>query len=1045
MVLEFLFAFILLALGAIWLTSPLFVLWLLRRARRLEKQVEALQVSVQYLTLRSEAAAELADGATRGTIPVENGRGPLRNVADQPEREVLRLHNAAVGSGLSAGEHAVTVPPPPLPVQQRQLALDGHLERDNQDLVRPLQQEQSFAGHREAVDGPPSANGEDQTADEAVTSRLWEERIGGHWLNRIGGLLLVTGITLFLGYSLQQLGPRGRLALGAAVSLGLLSGGFAAERWQAYRGFSAGLMATGWAGLYMTAYAAHGIPAARVIENPFVAMGVLVAVSVGMVSHSLRYRTPLVTAIAYLFGFVAIAISPVGPWSAYGCVLLAGSVLVVATRFGWDGLAVVGLIGTYSTLLLRGREMLEAADLWHGFTAGHALVLICWLAFEGYDILTLAKGPTPGIGRAILPLNLCCMLAAAIGIWPNTVSPSLLSAAVAAAYGMSTLIRLAVRRPAAFDKGSTPLNRGMLGGYEATVTVAAIATAVTIWQRFPGQPGWQLSLLVLEAQLLFLLGFFFREPFLRLLAIPFFGLCFVPLQLIAADPGGGWSWLSPTPLPGVPQAVGMAGVFVVDRTLARFLNPQPQHSLDSLFSYAATGLLAACVVAEGFTGDLGLQPYHVGVIGLLAAWLLMQVAIAADLDELFTLALLGGAAGGLATFVMNGMLVGLPPGAVPQEAWKWLLPAAAVCGLCGWQLSRGPLPVRQLRLLSDCRALAVGAGIWLLVLFGWHLLPAAAVAVAWMLMAMLVLAAGERLADPTLRFHGHLLCLLVASRLFMANYTTFGMTAGISHRLLTVGPIAAAFAFFAWWSPKRTNIREASGTGEAFMALFAMHFATLSVAVLMRFELGRVLALPAWALLGVCLLVLEKRWPSTNLRLQAMVLAVVCFARSWSTHFFIPEGTLGPAGPVVIGTVVILCLFAGMFMSPRPSGLQARGTWSLNKTVGQGRVVYCAMATVLWALLLYHEVPWRAITAAWGLEGALLVVAGFALRERLLRLAGLAVLSLCIPKLFFYDLRNLDTPARIASFLLLGTLLIAASWAYTRFRSQVRGLLEDQP
>jgi uncharacterized membrane protein len=102
------------------------------------------------------------------------------------------------------------------------------------------------------------------------------------------------------------------------------------------------------------------------------------------------------------------------------------------------------------------------------------------------------------------------------------------------------------------------------------------------------------------------------------------------------------------------------------------------------------------------------------------------------------------------------------------------------------------------------------------------------------------------------------------------------------------------------------------------------------------------------------------------------------------------------------------------------------------------------MATVLWAVLLYHEVPWRAITAAWGLEGALLVVAGFALRDRILRLAGLAVLGLCLPKLFFYDLRNLDTPARIASFVLLGAVLIAASWAYTRFRSQVRELLEDR-
>ena len=78
---------------------------------------------------------------------------------------------------------------------------------------------------------------------------------------------------------------------------------------------------------------------------------------------------------------------------------------------------------------------------------------------------------------------------------------------------------------------------------------------------------------------------------------------------------------------------------------------------------------------------------------------------------------------------------------------------------------------------------------------------------------------------------------------------------------------------------------------------------------------------------------------------------------------------------------------------------------------------------------------------AWGAEAIVLLAAGFALRDRVLRLSGLALFLVCTLKLFFWDLRNLQTLPRIMSFIVLGLLLVAVSWAYTRFRSQVRKFL----
>jgi uncharacterized membrane protein len=70
-----------------------------------------------------------------------------------------------------------------------------------------------------------------------------------------------------------------------------------------------------------------------------------------------------------------------------------------------------------------------------------------------------------------------------------------------------------------------------------------------------------------------------------------------------------------------------------------------------------------------------------------------------------------------------------------------------------------------------------------------------------------------------------------------------------------------------------------------------------------------------------------------------------------------------------------------------------------------------------------------------------LLALGFAFRDRWLRLQGLGLFLVCVLKLFLYDLRNLDTPYRILSFIALGLILLGVSWIYTRFREQLQKLL----
>jgi uncharacterized membrane protein len=129
---------------------------------------------------------------------------------------------------------------------------------------------------------------------------------------------------------------------------------------------------------------------------------------------------------------------------------------------------------------------------------------------------------------------------------------------------------------------------------------------------------------------------------------------------------------------------------------------------------------------------------------------------------------------------------------------------------------------------------------------------------------------------------------------------------------------------------------------------------------------------------------------------------------------------------VLSGSLVVACYWAALLRRPR-------GT--------RPRLYYSLLATSLLAALIYREVTGSVLTVAWGMEGVALLAAGFPLRDRVLRLCGLALLLSCILKLFFWDLRNLDTLPRIFSFIVLGLLLVAVSWVYTRFRDLVQRYL----
>jgi hypothetical protein len=98
-------------------------------------------------------------------------------------------------------------------------------------------------------------------------------------------------------------------------------------------------------------------------------------------------------------------------------------------------------------------------------------------------------------------------------------------------------------------------------------------------------------------------------------------------------------------------------------------------------------------------------------------------------------------------------------------------------------------------------------------------------------------------------------------------------------------------------------------------------------------------------------------------------------------------------------------------------------------------------ATGLLSLQISRQLRPSMVTLALGLQGLASMLVGLLARTRVLRLCGLALLLACILKLFVYDLRELEALARIMSFVVLGLILLAISWTYTRYREQIKKLL----
>ena len=765
-----------------------------------------------------------------------------------------------------------------------------------------------------------------------------EEKLGTIWLGRVAIVLVVFGIAFGLAWEVRALGPAGKIALGYAVSVVLLGLGVFFERRERYRLLSSAAIGGGWALAFFTTYAMHHVPAAQVLASQVIDLVLMLLVAAGMVAHTLRYRSQVVTGLAFLLAFSTVTISHVSVYSLAAGAVLALALVIIVQRMRWYELEVLGILAGYLNHYYWLRPIVEpmgdARRVFPEFLPSAALLIFYWAVFRAsYILRRVEKKSEENVSTAAALLNSFGLLALMKyqSVRPELAFWFLLS--LGAVELLLSLLPAVRRRRTAF---------AILATLGATLLVAALPFRYSYQET-------QLSVLwLMEAEALFLAGAIGREPLFRRLGM--LAAVVTATQVVLTQSYHAGSDLRRSIIFAVAALLFYADAHLIPRRWPSWVAGASEGFYLRCLGSLAAGMGFAAVwvglpdpwVAVGWAAlalVLGLagtqwriRDLHVQQYALALAALARVLAVNTDL---------GPVAGQL-----NLRLVTLA------------VTAALFYLGAGWSGETGQPGSKLARMAQNTSASL------LLALLAWYEAPEAWVAVAWIALAVTLAIAGSRFLLSELVISGDLLALVAVVRVLAVNLQGETAWHGASLRLITVGLTIAGLYLHSRWS-------SLPGRVEAGIIPSVFTWAgSLLLLALLWYELRPVSVALGWALFGLALLELGLARRSTQLRLQAYAALAAAFLRI----FFVNLNAAGAPGQISprFYTVVPLAL-AFYYVYGRLEGRSdgfLKADRGLRAAAGHA---WFGMASV--AALMRFELDRNLVVTAW----AALVVALMAL------------------------------------------------------------------
>jgi hypothetical protein len=222
----------------------------------------------------------------------------------------------------------------------------------------------------------------------------WEMRLGRHWAPRIGVVMVLTAFVFFGNYAYEnyvgKLGPAGKVSL-LYLASGLLFG--AGAWWQrkaakaSLRNYGQVLFAGGLAAVYFTTYAAHHIEPLRVIGSSLVDGALLLGWAGFMVWIADRKKSEVLALFAVGLAYYTSVITRAGSFTLYSNLVLTLAAVFFLVRNRWAALSFASLAATYAAY---GFWRFFSDDGWHWATPGEGLWFGTYFLVSYWIVFTTA-------------------------------------------------------------------------------------------------------------------------------------------------------------------------------------------------------------------------------------------------------------------------------------------------------------------------------------------------------------------------------------------------------------------------------------------------------------------------------------------------------------------------------------------------------------------------------------------------------------------------------------------------------------------------------
>ena len=802
----------------------------------------------------------------------------------------------------------------------------------------------------------------------------FEESIGAI-LGKIGIVLVVLGVAYFGVLGFGRLEPAGKVGVIYGVAVALLAGGIYFEKRERYRILGHTLIGGGWALLFFTTYALNHVEAMRVMSSETFDLILMLAVALGMVAHTLRYRSQLVTGLAFLLAYSTVALSHDDVYSLSSGIILALGLVAIAIKMGWFELEVFGILASYFNHAYWLYRLLgpQGAN-GHAFPDYHAstaILLFYWITYRvSYVVRKTTSVRAEHVSTAAALLNTLLLL----GVMKfQSVQPEL------------AFVALLIIGAVEFTLGQLPITRRRR---EAFIVLSVMGTALMI-AAFPFRySGNNLDILwLIGAEVLLIAGVMVSEVVFRRLGL-FAGLlvglhlAFVDLQEFTAfrrihneiDLRTGLTFA----LCGV--VFYLNSLYVSQRWKSLFaISPDDKllvaHSYIGAFSaiFAGWALSSGDWNAVTFAGIMlalavlshRLKSFHLrlqyAVVGFLSLLCVALVNLHTEVPQY--------------THVTNRLIT---------------LPLIAAAFYVTAKFAVADQTPQQ----KTFRGILAFVGTGLLTLLIYFEVPEFWQPCAAIMFAVALLEIGRQIRYNGLTWHTHLLTALAILSALVADQSGHETWHSIPLHAISAFPVVVG----TYWSARRISLPDAVHVN---LGRAAYSWAASGLMAWVLYE-----AMPeawisvAWIVFAVLLALVMRRIHYRQLGWQANAVAAAAVIRAY--QFDLETNQQLWAG-ISLRVVVIAIVSAGLYF------LSRRSTPSGSEPDHIVAYLHTTAATALLALLAWHEEPNGWLVAIWAIFAVVLIIIDRRFEFEDLRWQAHALAALTMVRSIGFNLYVTDT------------------------------------